>query len=254
MQKDTCDLLPGIWLTDISSMKFFPLRVDVQKWKENPSKIKKLSSKTFPCTKSFILNTSESVGISMSIDNQIYISSFNNDTLNGYDFYPLSPNPYDHLLSKTIFPANIAIKPDKSKFVLCYQFYKCLSIITINNLSEPLFLKFNDTPFPKFNVNNIDIEDLEQQPLQYVDIYTTDKYIYALYAGKTFEDLIHRTSGMSIHIFKWDGTAHGSLNLDGVINTFCVDEKHGFIYGIDPTEEENSKIYRFIIPDNLLNF
>jgi hypothetical protein len=252
MQKDTCDLLPGIWLTDMSSMKFFPYSADVRKWKGRSSKTKKLSSKIIPCTNSFIINNSESVGISMSIDNQIFRLSFDSDTLVGYDFYPLSPNPYDHLSSKTIFPAGIAIKPDKSKFVLSYNFFKSIGIIDINNLSESLFLRFNDTPFPKFNGNNIDIEAFEQLPLQYVGIYTTDKYIYALYAGKTVEELIHRTGGMSIHIFKWDGTAHSSLHVNGIINSFCVDEKNGFIYGIDPTGEDNSVFYRFTIPENIL--
>jgi hypothetical protein len=95
---------------------------------------------------------------------------------------------------------------------------------------------------------------LRNLPLQYLDVYVTDNYIYALYAGLGNAELENHShgalsKGVGVHVFKWDGTACCSLNLDRIINCFCVDETNRVIYGIDPTGEDNSTFYRFSIPD-----
>jgi hypothetical protein len=262
VQKDTCNLSEGIWLSDIQSVKFYPYNKENGRWEENPSCMKKLSPKLIPCSNSFMSKKSDIVGISTSVKNHVFMYSTQKDILEGYDYYPVSPNPYDNLSSKTVYSADIDIKPDKSYLVLAYLLFKSVCIVPLDKPEMPLFLGFKDTPFPQLEVNDRkpNLENIRVLPLQYVDIYTTDNFIYALYANKMNNELenhsheaLKEKEGMSVHIFKWDGTAFCSLNLDRIINCFCVDEINNIIYGLDPTGDENAILYRFPVPKNIIN-
>jgi hypothetical protein len=149
------------------------------------------------------------------------------------------------------------LKPDKSHFVLSYELFKSLCIVSLDKLSEPLFLKFKNTPDPQIGMadGQVVTSDLNRLPIQYIDTYTTDRFIYALYVGKMVEELAdfspETSKGMSIHVFNWDGTPYCSFNLDRIINCLCVDETNHIIYGIDPTAEENSAFFKFPMPEHL---
>jgi hypothetical protein len=253
LQKDNYNLIEGIWLADIQSMKFFRYKTNSSTLEDNPVYVKKMSTQVFPCNKSFILNDSDILGVSSTINNQVFIYSDKNNALQGYDFYPIIPNPYDHLVSKTVYSACLGLKPDKSHFVLAYQWLQSLCIVSLDKLSEPVYIRFKNAPFPQFNATDqqANIEIIKNLPLQYINLYTTDNHIYALYAGQKGNELENQSlsQGVSIHVFNWDGTALCTLNLDRIINCFCVDEKNKIIYGIDPTGEENSIFYRFDIPE-----
>jgi hypothetical protein len=139
---------------------------------------------------------------------------------------------------------------------LAYQWFKSLCIVSPDKPSDPLYIKFDDAPFPQFDAANqqANREILRNLPLQYINLYTTDNHIYVLYANKKGNEIENHSiealpQGVSIHVFNWDGTALCSLNLDRIINCFCVDEKNKIIYGIDPTGEENSVFYSFDMPD-----
>jgi hypothetical protein len=259
IQRDVHDSSAGIWVSDTRSIKFHPYNKESKSWEEKPSSIKKLSTKLIPNSGSFVLKDSILLGISTSINNQIFIYSPKNKNFDGYDFYPVKQNPYDALMSKTIYSADVELKPDKSHLVLSYERFKSLCIVSLDSLSKPLFLKFKDSPFPEINVDKngkLNIETMRDLPVQYIDIFTTDHFIYVLYAGKTVEELENfsqeSSQGMSIHVFKWDGTAYCLLNLDQIINCICVDEINNVIYGFDPTVEDNSALYQFPIPENVI--
>jgi hypothetical protein len=253
LQKDNHDSIEGIWVADIQSMKFYDYKTDIAA--EYPVDVKKMPPQVIPCSKSFVLKNSNILGVSTAINDQVFIYSQENNVLQGYNFYPIIPNPYDHLTSKTIYSAYLNLKPDKSHFVLAYQWFKSLCIVSLDKPSEPVYLRFEDAPFPQFDVANqqTNIEIIKGLPLQYINLYTTDNYVYALYAGKKGNDMENHSQealqGVSVHVFNWDGTAVCSLNLDRIINCFCVDEKNRIIYGIDPTGEDNSIFYSFDIPD-----
>jgi hypothetical protein len=256
LQKDNYDSTEGIWLADIQAMKFFRYKTNSFTLDDNPVCVKKMPTQVFPCSKNFVLNNSDILGVSSAINNQVFIYSDKNNALQGYDFYPVIPNPCDHLVSKTVYSACMDLKPDRSHFVLAYQWLQSLCIVSLDKLSEPVYIKFKNAPFPQFSATDqqANREIIKNLPLQYINLYTTDNYIYALYAGQKGNELENHShealsQGVYIHVFNWDGTALCSLNLDRIINCFCVDEKNKIIYGMDPTGENNSIFYRFDIPE-----
>jgi hypothetical protein len=210
----------------------------------DPVDVRKIPSKAFPCSKSYLLKDFDILGVSTALNKQVFIYSHEKDTVQEYDFYPVNPNPYDLLVSKTVYSAYLDLKPDRSHFVLAYQWLKSLCIVSMDKLSEPVYIKFKDTPFPQFNAadQQANREIFRNLPLQYINLYTTDNYIYALYAGKNGSELENHS-----HEALQQGVVC-SLNLDRIINCFCVDEKNNIIYGIDPTREDNSIFYRFDMP------
>jgi hypothetical protein len=256
LQKDIYDSIEGIWMADVQAMKFHQYMANGGILEYKPVNVKKLPASVFPCSRSFILKNFDILGMTTAIANQIFIYSNENKALEEYNFYPVDTNPYDPLMSKTIYAAYLNLKPDKSHFVLAYQWLQSICIVSLDKLSKPLYFKLKDAIFPKFDITNqnANIEILRNLPLQYLDIYTTDNYIYALYAGKPANELENYSDkalsqALSIHVFNWDGTAQCSINLDRIINCFCVDEKNNAIYGINPSGEENSIFYRFDMPD-----
>ncbi|MDR0536876.1 MAG: TolB-like 6-bladed beta-propeller domain-containing protein [Tannerellaceae bacterium] len=119
------------------------------------------------------------------------------------------------------------IKPDKTSLVQVYELYKAIGIIPLNDLQKRLLLKFKNEQFPAITK----IQETANLPLQYMRVYTTDKYIYALYAGKTVNELMSgKVTKLSVHVFGWDGTARCELQLNRLINCFCVDEENTVLY------------------------
>jgi hypothetical protein len=257
LQNDRHNSVKGVWLADIQSMKFYGYKADSSTLdSDRPVDVKKLPPQVLPCSKSYMLENSGILGISTAINSQVFIYSPENNTMREYNFYPLNPNPYDIFVSRSVYACYLNIKPDKSRFVLAYQWLKSLSIVSTDKPAEPVHLKFKDTPFPKFNATDqqANFKIIKNLPLQYINLYTTDNHIYALYADKKGEEMENHSNkalsnGVSIHVFNWDGMALYSLNLDRIINCFCVDEKNNVLYGIDPTKEENSTFYSFDMPD-----
>lgn len=77
----------------------------------------------------------------------------------------------------------------------------------------------------------------------YIDLYCSDKYIYAL-----FKSSRNSKSKNEIRVFNWNYKPLYNLKISESLVSFSVDEKNGFIYGVNYEEE---KIMRYDF--NLLN-
>lgn len=64
-------------------------------------------------------------------------------------------------------------------------------------------------------------------------ISSSDKYIYALYSGKLYEDPTY-TFGEVVYVASWDGEDTYKFNLDKSINRLAVDAEDKHLYGITP--------------------
>ena len=77
----------------------------------------------------------------------------------------------------------------------------------------------------------------------FASLSSSNKYIYALFSGKLFEDATN-PYGEVIYVASWDGKETYKINVDKSINRLAVDINDEYIYGI--TSEMD--IVRFPIP------
>jgi len=84
----------------------------------------------------------------------------------------------------------------------------------------------------------------------YSDIHVGDQYIYAVFWGRTFEDIrqssVKFEGGKSIHIFDLHGNLIASLQLDRYITGFNIDETHHRIIALDANSDQ--PLIEFSIP------
>ena len=67
--------------------------------------------------------------------------------------------------------------------------------------------------------------------IAFVSVYATDKYIYLLYSGKSFEEYnVKAFNGSIIYQITWEGKPVCKYELDFPIMNFCVSDTDSEIY------------------------
>ena len=89
----------------------------------------------------------------------------------------------------------------------------------------------------------------------YSDVQVTDRYVYAVFHGRSFEDIVKNPrgtpdGGQFIHVYSHTGVPVSRLTIDHFIYGIDVDEENGVIWATDINSEE--QIVRYSIPDVLL--
>lgn len=84
------------------------------------------------------------------------------------------------------------------------------------------------------------VEYLGESSTCYMDLAVTDKYVYALYSGRSFKEYqLAAYEGQIIIVYDWAGRIVKTYQLDVPINQFCIDEIKNVIYATanipDPT-------------------
>lgn len=79
-----------------------------------------------------------------------------------------------------------------------------------------------------------------EYPKSYMDLSVTDKYVYALYSGRTFKEYkLSCYECETIYVYDWAGKLVKTYRLDVPVVQFCIDEDEKIIYAIanipDPT-------------------
>jgi TolB-like 6-blade propeller-like len=78
----------------------------------------------------------------------------------------------------------------------------------------------------------------------YIDVVSDEKYIYALFSGRTRLELQGKANyGNFIFKFDWDGNPITMFELDSLLLSITIDKKNKIIYGI--TNDKNVKIISY---------
>jgi hypothetical protein len=121
------------------------------------------------------------------------------------------------------------LKPDKTKIAVAMDKFKRIDVFRTDG-SNDFSLIFPEYKKPKYVNPNNSKEFFEGNVLQYIMIYVSDNYIYALYFGELPSDKPFYAK--YIHVFDWEGNAVTKYELDIPIFSFVVDEKMHTIYGV----------------------
>jgi hypothetical protein len=134
------------------------------------------------------------------------------------------------------------VKPDKTKIAVAMDKFKRIDVFNIDGKTV-LSIVFPDFKEPKY-CDPRDFENYDSgNSLQYICIYTSNNYIYALYFGKPPTD--DNIYGKYIHVFDWKGNPVAQYELDIPIFSFVVDEVNKTIYGIRIFDERPIISYKY---------
>lgn len=131
------------------------------------------------------------------------------------------------------------IREDKKKMAKAMTF---LNLIYIFDLEEP---KNNLTLSPK-GQRHVSLRELvqtgsRQNTMFYLDVRTTQEYIFALFLNQILEEWQRKPIDIEIHVFDWNGTPLYKLHIDEHLVNFCIDPVEKVMYAFD--HEEN--IYQY---------
>lgn len=126
------------------------------------------------------------------------------------------------------------------------NYFACASIrlnqiyIFSTDFSDVLTLSVGDKDWSIQDILKTKYQDIL---VNYGDIVATDKYIFALYLNKSFNETYDENNpkGGEIHVFDWKGNPVMKMRIKENIWTLNIDEKNKYLYGNSPYEE----IYRY---------
>lgn len=134
----------------------------------------------------------------------------------------------------------ISLSPDKGKLVAVTQFGEQLDIY--DRQSGQHIGKQGEAGEPKFSVSP-EGYGLPAGQLCYYDVQVTDKYIYTIYDGRSFEDIMkmgdaYRQGGKIFRKLNQQGEVLKTYILDRPVAGIYVDEVGNTLFGLDVNADE----------------
>ena len=146
--------------------------------------------------------------------------------------YPFDGKDMNHLSRFFLYQGYLSSQPDGTHFVLGSSYSDNLEFYAIKGDEIQLLKKYGIRDVrATFNNNAIQLDGTCL--LGYKGAYSTEKYCYMLYSGKTYEENMYRKMWAThIFVFDWNGSFVRSFRLDNEVASFCVDESNNTLYGI----------------------
>lgn len=182
-------------------------------------------------------NNNSYIGVGSYQDSMFKIINKEGQIIKGYFSYP-SKDKDEAKIPENIramaYQGQIDINPSRNKFAYATSYAKQLYFFSIKENRIQTIKEIKES-YPQY------IPDTSQgtsavfdrkAPFGFTDIIT-DKYIYALYSGKSFEK--HRlkcSEGNNLLIYNWEGDLVKEYEFDISVLCFCVNEKNNIIYAI----------------------
>lgn len=141
----------------------------------------------------------------------------------------------------------------KRKLALGYTFGKVLTVYSVDNDSiAPDWTLKDFIPYYITSGTHV-IADSKKTRYGYVDITSSDKYIYALYSGQQVGDNISSYYSKIIEVFSWEGTPVCKLTVDTPLTCIAVTNDNKYIYGFGNVENSfNLNLYKIKIPHDAI--
>ncbi|GMQ28172.1 BF3164 family lipoprotein [Algoriphagus confluentis] len=204
-----------------------------------------------PLDKILMLNDSSMVGLGFSSEKKRYVlvSDFGeSSTLADLDYpaYPGLPAEYNPMA----FQANLSLRPDQRAFVTASIFCKHFEIIeTQEGKRLAKRFEFDQLDIKWVDVSNGDFKQigyLEEHEAGFINVASTQRYIYLLYSGRkkgVFKEKAFLAN--TILVYDWNGELVHQFNLNVDLHDLAVSESDDYIYGL--VRDREPALVRFSI-------
>lgn len=149
----------------------------------------------------------------------------------------------------------IDIRPDGKRLVSTVKNGVILEILEIKGTDLRYISRIADA-YPEFKDQStgseINVDIVPQSVKGFIDIYTTQHFIAALFSGKSVKDRGELSdTGKCVYIFDWEGRSKIKIQLPDDVLCIAVDERMKTLYGI--TYGENPGLKKYGLPDGLID-
>jgi hypothetical protein len=177
------------------------------------------------------------IGCNLSHETIKEFVGFNTKTKEDFDFgaeFPKVEKKMDGNYRNILFAKTTISKPDGSAFASVYDKFPILRIYSKDGILKKEIRYKNNQLFPNALIENDPSEHSLKNIMQnYRKIKSSNKYIYALYIGKTTEEIDIGLNDFSneIHVWDWNGKPIAKILLDKKIFSFDIDNKDQYLIG-----------------------
>ena len=145
--------------------------------------------------------------------------------------YPFDGENMDPQRRFFLYQGYLCSQPDGKHFALGSCYSDNLEFYSVEGNEVKLLRRYETEGVKATFENTIKLDN--SCLLAYKEKYSTEKYCYMLYSGKTYEENMFRKMWAThIFVFDWNGNFVKSFRLDNEVISFCVDESNNTIYGI----------------------
>lgn len=185
------------------------------------------------------------LGFGLYESNMFKIINADGNEVGSFMDYPLKESMnYKDIDNRNLamaYQGSLAMSPNKDEFVYAALYGTVLGIYNIDSYSiNQVFLLTDDYPqFTAGNPNSGISSPLTKDAIcGFLDVYATDKYIYALYCGNNILELQQRAfESQDIYVFDWKGRSVMHYILDIPIKNIAVLPNNKKIYAIGMNPE-----------------
>lgn len=162
-----------------------------------------------------------------------------------YCSYPVGgeyENENDQTKSLIMLSTAMAIKPDQTKFVCAHFNSGIIDICNIENQGIERH-KLIDFYYPAVGITeNGDkaprVAVQGSHPMGFLAVQADDRYIYALYSGKSYNDYgVGIGSCEYLLTFDWDGNPANAYHFDQALTSIYWNEKQNILYGVSTIDD-----------------
>lgn len=219
----------------------------------------KLPGELFELSHILKLNDTLIIGWMWNQSSKKEFISYSTETFITKEFGPKYSEIGDKIPNKiktSIFSKISTLKPDKTMFASAYDKIQLLRIFDSDG-SLHKEIRFKDkTKIPEELITEkVSQNNMEHLKTFYQRVQSTDKYIYALYSGRSLGSITNKNNQTpdfcdEIHILDWEGNPILKVKLNKLFSLFAVSPKDDFI--ICYSLMNSNTLYKFDISSYLL--
>lgn len=220
----------------LQSIKFIKFNLKLLKFETQKEIL--LPGQLLDLSHPFVLNDSILSGWSVFQESEKEYLCLNLNTKEVSEFGPPYPEIIKDISSKqkaSAFSKIITVKPDNNLFASAYDKFKIIRIYSkTGKVLKEIRFKNNNYFSKDILIKNPENINLDKIKLHYQKIKSTNKYIYALYSGKSLSEISNSKKSSfcnEIHVWDWNGNPIAKLILDKNIFSFVVASNNEYIIG-----------------------
>jgi hypothetical protein len=130
-----------------------------------------------------------------------------------------------------LYVSNLGLKSDKTRIASAMCSFDRIDIFKTDGELENSV--FDGIEIPDNIAEYLEASDSHKLTMFYGGIFTSNDYIYALYYGQPFSEYGRTPVPTQIRIFSWNGSPLCKIDVADYLYNFTIDEKNGFMYGVD---------------------